>query len=210
MSMSIENVLHAIDKGFANKKKQEIQMIYIMIFGSIFAISYLFFWDSSLEVFISKQKQISSLSQKVDMDKLYLRVNTTKKIIKLTKDIQKTNEKVMILKDNNAYIKHKIETISSLIYDKQAWGKYLHSISENAKSNNIKIIRFTNSLTDKKSSFGHILDISLKSSGNYLDTLKFINSLERSNLVVDIHSFKMEAKDNLYTDLNLSVWGISY
>lgn len=210
MKISSENLLHAIDSAFKDKKKQEIQMIYVMIFGVIFSISYLFFWDSSLGVFIDKQREISSLSQRVDMDKLYLRVNPVKKLAKLTHDIQNANSKVLILKDNNEYIKHKIETISSLIYDKQAWGKYLHSISVHAKENGIKIIHFSNTFADNRSAFGHILDISLKSSGNYLDTLNFINSLERSNLVVDIHTLSIEARDDLYTDLNISVWGITY
>lgn len=210
MKLNIENFLHTIDLMFKDKKKQEIQMIYVMIFGTIFALSYLFFWDSSLGVFIDKQREISSLSRKVDVDKLYLRLNPTKKLTKLTRDIQSTNEKVLVLKDNNEYIKHKIETISSLIYDKQAWGKYLHSISTNANKDGIKIIHFANEFATNKSSFGHILDISLRFSGNYIDTLNFINSLERSNLVVDIHSLHMEAKDDLYTDLNISVWGIAY
>ena len=210
MKVSSENLLHAIDSAFKDKKKQETQMIYVMIFGVIFSVSYLFFWDSSLSVFIDKQREISSLSQRVDMDKLYLRVNPVKKLAKLTRDIQNANSKVLILKDNNEYIKHKIETISSLIYDKQAWGKYLHTISTNAKENGVKMIHFSNTFADNKSSFGHILDISLKSSGNYLDTLNFINSLERSNLVVDIHTLNIEARDDLYTDLNISVWGITY
>jgi len=40
--------------------------------------------------------------------------------------------------------------------------------------------------------------------------LKFINTLEQSELVVDIHHLKIDAKENLNTDLNISVWGITY
>ena len=59
-------------------------------------------------------------------------------------------------------------------------------------------------------SFGHVLDINIQVSGNYQNTINFINSLERSDLVVDLHTLNMENKDGLHSDLNISVWGITY
>jgi hypothetical protein len=209
-NINIEGFLHSIDKAFKDRSKSEVQMIYIMIFGTIFSISYLFFWESSLEKFMTKLDKISSLMHKINSDKLYMKLNPEEKIIKLNNEIIKTNEKVMTLKENNEYIKHKIDTISSLIYNENTWGEYLHSISKNAKDYNIKILNFTNDIASEQSSFGHILDISLKSTGNYLDTLKFINSLEENDLVVDIHHLDIKANEKLYTDLNISVWGIRY
>ncbi|SFV75690.1 hypothetical protein MNB_SM-3-1126 [hydrothermal vent metagenome] len=210
MKINIENILHSIDSVFKGKKKQEIQMIYIMVFGIIFSVSYLFFWDSSLAGFLQKQRELMALSKRVDSDKKYLKNNPPLKVVQLMQEIKKTEKKIIKLKDNNEYIRYKIKTISSLMYDKQAWGKYLLSISVYANENNIKIIDFTNKMVKNTKEFGHILDISLQFSGNYLHTLNFINSLEQSNLVVDIHDFDMKATDNLYTDLNISVWGIAY
>jgi hypothetical protein len=37
-----------------------------------------------------------------------------------------------------------------------------------------------------------------------------MNSLEQSDLVVDIHSINIQAAKKLQSDLNISVWGIIY
>ena len=210
MKINIEDYLHQIDSAFKEKTQKDIYMTYIMIFGVIFAFAYLLFWDSSFEHFEQKQTQITSLENKINSDNLYLKINPESKILQLEREIENTNAKVLIHKDNNDYIKNKIETISSLIYDERAWGEYLYSISTNAKKNNVKILNFTNSFAEDSGSFGHILDISIKSVGNYKNTLKFINSLEQSNLVVDIHHLNIQATNKLNSDLNLSVWGITY
>ena len=55
-----------------------------------------------------------------------------------------------------------------------------------------------------------MLDINLNFTGNYINTLSFINSLEQSELVVDLHALNIQAQDKLNTDLNISVWGINY
>jgi len=210
MKINIEDYLHQIDSAFKDKTQKDIYMTYIMIFGLIFAFAYLLFWDSSFEHFEQKQTQITSLENKIMSDDLYLKMNPESKIVQLEADIKRTNAEVLIHKDNNDYIKNKIETISSLIYDENAWGAYLYSISKNAKKYNVKILKFTNNFAKDSSSFGHILDISIKSVGSYKNTLKFINSLEQSDLVVDIHDLNIQAKDKLNSDLNLSVWGITY
>ncbi len=113
-------------------------------------------------------------------------------------------------KDNNTYIKSKIETISSLIYDERSWGEYLHSISKNAQKYNVKIVNLTNRYSDNNNSFGHILDISVKSSSSYKNALRFINSLEQSDLVVDLHHLDIKAQNKLNSELEISVWGITY
>jgi len=210
MKTHIEDFLHTIDLALKDKPAKEINMIYIMVFSAIFAFSYLLFWDSSVEEFLNKIKHISSLTHKITSDKVYLKVNPPMKILKLNKEIKKYNDKILNLKDNNDYIKHQIETIPSLIYDKKIWGEYLYSISKNAKIHNVKILDFSNSLAQNRTSFGHILDISLKSTATFIDTLKFIDSLERSDLVVDVHHISMTSEDTLYTDLKISVWGITY
>lgn len=181
-----------------------------MIFGLIFAFSYLLLWDVAESNFKTVKQKIINIQAQLDADNTYLRLNPEAKIIKLKKGIKATNAQMSIYKENNNYIKIKIKTISSLIYDEIAWGNYLHSISQKAKDNNIKILKLTNEYNLNKKAFGHILDITISTTANYQNTLKFINSLEQSSLVVDIHDLNIKTKDKLYTDLNISVWGIAY
>lgn len=210
MKTGIEDLLHQIDHSLKTKSQKDVYMTYTMIFAIFFAISYLFYWESSFESFEAKNKEIIAVETNIRNDNLYLKYNTEAKITQLESEILQANNEMMMHKDNNAYIKNKIEAISFLIYDERAWGEYLHSISTNAKKYDVKILNFTNQLAQTNASFGHVLDITIKSIADYKNTLNFINSLEQSDLVVDLHDFTIAAKDGLNSDLNISVWGITY
>ena len=210
MKINIEDYLHRIDVAFKEKAQKEVYMTYVMIAGAIFAFSYLFFWDSSFESFEKTRASVESLGKKISNDKLFLQQNPESKISQLGSEIERINNEMIAVKDNNAYIKTKIETISSLIYDERTWGEYLDSISTNGQKYNVKILNFTNKFAENSSSFGHVLDITVKSTANYKDTLRFINSIEQSNLVVDIHDLSILADEKLTSDLKISVWGITY
>ncbi len=210
MKINIEDYLHKIDLFFKDKTPKDTYMIYIMIFSGIFGIFYTLFWDSSFDDFEATRKHVVQLKKQIEADERFLRFNPQDRVTQLDKEIEKINQEVIAHKDNNAYIKTKIETIASLIYDERAWGEYLDSIATNAGRYNMKILELTNQFSGINSDFGHLLDITIRSSGNYKNTLKFINSLEQSELVVDIHDFNISAQDKLISDLNISVWGIRY
>jgi len=210
MRINIENYLHQIDSYFKEKGKRDTYMIYAMIAFSIIGISYVLFWDSAVDEFNAITRKVEVTKNKINADELYLKVNPQSKLVQLKRDIKIINANIIKVKDNNAYIKAKIETIAALVYDEQAWGEYLHSISINAKVNHVKLLDLKNEYTLNSNSFGHILNIKLDSVGSYKNTLKFINSLEQSDLVVDIHDLNISATDELKTSLDISVWGITY
>jgi len=210
LKINIEDYLYAIDTAFSGKTQKDIYLIYVMIFSGIFAFAYLFFWDSSVTEFEETRTNVVKLQNQIKTDNRFLQSNPESKIAQLDVEIKKINEQIIVNKDNNAYIKNKIETISSLIHDKRTWDKYLDSISENAQRYNVKIKSFTNKHISNDKHFGHVLDITISSSASYKNTLCFINSLEQSQLVVDIHKLSIKAEKKLNTDLNISVWGITY
>jgi len=209
LNLMIEDTLRSIDNFFKEKSQKDIYMIYIMLIAVMATLAYPFY-DLSVNEFKTVKDKISNIKVKINSDKVYLKVNTEAKIVKLNQKIKELQNELQDNKENNQYIKHKIETISSLIYDERTWGEYLNSISVKAKKHDIKIINFTNKYTDSNNSFGHVLDIMLQVKGNYSDTVKFINSLEQSELVVDVHDLSMKTQDKLNTKLNISVWGITY
>lgn len=209
MKLGIEDTLQQIDTAFKNKSQNEIFATYFMIFALIFAISYMFFWDSSFNEFEEKSNKISKLDKDIKNNQKYLKDNPMRKIALLSNDIKKANKEMLAYIDNNDFIKSQIEDISELIYDEKAWGKYIHSISLNAQKYNISIINFTNKYALSNQAFGHILNIHIDFVGSYKNSLLFINALEESNLVVDIHKIDMLAEDKLSTSLEISVWGIT-
>jgi len=210
MKATIEDYLQRIDTYFKEKTQKDVYMTYIMIFAVIFAFAYLLFWDTSEADFKAKRAQVVNIESKIVLDKTYLQKNPETKIAQIENETKRAQEQMLEYKENNQYIKSKIEEISSLIYDEQTWGEYLHSISKNAKVNNIKILNLNNKYNKNNTSFGHILDISIKTTGNYKNTVNFINSLEESDLVVDLHALNISALNTLNSDLSISVWGITY
>ncbi len=208
--INIEDYLHAIDIRLKDKTKKDIYMIYIMIFAALFAFSYLFFWDTSLQMFQQKMKQIESVQQKIAADERFLKFNPPAVIAGLDKRIQETQEELIQYKDYNQYIKNKLETISFLLYDERVWGDYLNSVDDKARRYGVKILELSNKYNDTGESFGHVLDISIDTKGRYKRVLKFINSLEQSDLVVDVHDLNISAKEFLEGKIDISVWGIKY
>ena len=207
--MNIEDYLHKIDSSLKDKSEKDRKLTYIMVASVIFAFAYPF-WDSSENDFMKVQNEIKQIQSKINKDKSYLSLNPQSKITNLEKDIQKTQIQMLEYKDKNDYIKHKIETISALIYDERTWGTYINSIAYNAKKYNVKIKDFSNMYVDSNESFGHMLDLNISLTGKFKNTLKFINSLEQSDLVVDLHNLDIKAQDKLNTNIELSVWGITY
>ena len=210
MKLNIENYLHKLDSVFKGKEQKEIYMIYMMIVGGIFAFAYLLFWDSSFEDFKRTRASVQRLTQQINNDKQFLQRNPEIKIVQLEREIKKINDEMLLHKKNNAYIKHKIEAISFLIYDERAWGEYLDSITTSAQKYKLQLNSLSNKYAKVGSSFGHILDISVNTTGKFKNTLKFINALEQNNLVVDIHDFNLSTEDTLNSKFKISVWGIQY
>ncbi len=209
MNIGIENFLYNIDQNLAKKTQKDKYLLYAMIFSAIFAISYLLFWESSEKEFKKIRNEVTTLESQLEIDKRYLQSNPESKIVQIENETVQIKKSYTEYQDYNSYIKFQIEQISSLFYDEETWGSYIHSIAKNAKKYDIKLQRFGNTFTSDSRAFGHVLDISVRLTGNYTNTLKFINSLEQSFLVVDLHDFNMSATHILSTDLNISVWGIT-
>lgn len=208
MKFQIENYLYTIDQSLATKSDRDKMMLFIIIFASLFAFSYLLLWQSSEESFKISHDKALKVEFDLNNDKQYLSANPPEKITQIeqeTKNIERQHELYI---QYNTYIKDKLEQISSLYYDDKVWGAYLDSISRYAREYKVKLAKFGNTLQTDNSSFGHVLDISISSEGPYKNTLKFINALEQSYLVVDLHTLNLNAKEKLKGDLNISVWGI--
>lgn len=208
MSFNIENYLYNLDRSLALKSERDKMMMFIMIFAGLSTFSYLLFWESSEASFNASHEKALTMETNLNNDKQYLEANPPERIAQIeqeTKDIGVEHQNYI---GYNTYIRTRLEQVSSLYYDEQVWGAYLDSISKYARTYNVKLNVFANTLTTDNSSFGHVLDISVNSEAPYKNTLKFINALEQSYLVVDLHDFNMSAENKLKSDLNISVWGI--
>ena len=208
MTLNIENYLYSLDHTLSLKSERDKMMLYGMIFAGLFAFSYLLFWDSSEVDFKTSHEKAIAMESDLNNDKQYLEANPPERIIQIEQETKLIELEYQHYIQYNAYIKDRLEQISSLYYDEVIWGAYLDSISKYARAYNVKLTQFGNTLTTDKSSFGHVLDISISSDAPFKNTLKFINALEQSTLVVDLHNMNMISDTKLKSDLNISVWGI--
>ena len=208
--MSIEDFLGDIDKSFAEKTQQEIYAVYAMVAVVLIAASYLLLWDAAEQGFNKTLSQTQKVEKQIKDDENFMRYNPENKIFQLKANTVQYKKDFITVKDQAEYIKYKIEQISSLYYDEQAWGEFLDSISENSKKYGLQLKYLSNAFSSDKNTFGHVLDIELKARGNFHKTMKFINALEQSFLVVDIHDVNLSSSDKVESDLKISVWGITY
>jgi hypothetical protein len=208
MKFQIENYLYTLDQSLSTKSDRDKMMLFIIIFASLFAFSYLLLWESSEASFNVSHEKALKIESDLNNDKQYLSLNPPEKITQIEHETVEIERQYALYIQYNTYIKEKLEQISSLYYDEKVWGAYLDSISRYARDNKVKLTKFGNTLQTDNSSFGHVLDISISSEGPYKNTLKFINALEQSYLVVDLHTFQITADEKLKSELTISVWGI--
>ncbi len=208
--MTLEDFLGDIDKSFAEKKQQEIYMTYLLIAVALIAASYLLLWDSAEQGFNQTLEETKAIEKKLADDNNYLKWNPETKISQLKAQTVQYKKDFVTAKDQSEYIKYKIEQISSLYYDDQAWGEFIDSITENAKKYSLQLKYLSNDFSNDKNTFGHVLDIEVNARGNFQQTMKFVNSLEQSFLVVDIHDLNLSSSEKLDSNLKISVWGITY
>ena len=208
--MTLEDFLGDIDKSFVEKKQQEIYMTYGLVAGILIFLSYYLFWDSAEQGYNQTVIETQKVEKKLADDTNYLKWNPETKISQLKAQTVQYKKDFVTVKDQSEYIKFKIEQISSLYYDEQAWGEFIDSIAENAKKYKLHLKYLSNEFSDDKNTFGHVLDIEVQVKGNFHQTMKFINSLEQSFLVVDIHDVKLSASNKVDSTLKISVWGITY
>lgn len=208
MTLNIENYLYNLDRTLSLKSERDKMMLFGMIFAGLFAFSYLLLWESSEADFKTSHEKAVAMESDLNNDKQYLESNPPERIIQIEQETVAIGVEYQHYIQYNTYIKERLEQISSLYYDKVVWGSYLDSISKYARTYNVKLTRFGNTLTTDTSSFGHVLDITISADAPFKNTLKFINSLEQSTLVVDLHDLNMSADTKLKSDLNISVWGI--
>lgn len=206
----IDDLLDNIDNYYAERSTKDRIYSYIMaVFGLGFFI-YFFSYEVTEKIYSKAEKERSRIVKAIKADRTYLRNYNQDEVAFFIQRNKLLKLKFAQTKEITSYIEHKIEELSPLIYNETAWGKFIDSISDTARANNIHLHKLSNLFVIKKDKFGHVLDLELEFSGNFHNTLSFINTLEKTPLVVDIHDMQMSADSALVTKLKLAVWGINY
>ncbi len=213
---TFEKLFEKIDCIFKDKKDSELTIVYISIFVIIFAISYLYIFPIGESVLSQAKNETKNLKTKIIKEKNYIASKTVNGnemfyVQKSKRDLQKLKNILEVSIYNNGYINNKLRELSYLLYNDVNWANFIDNISKDAKRNNVNINYIKNKfnkLNYKK--VEQIIDIEVDADGSFNNLLKFINSIEESNLIVDIHSLKMNVKKDIHVNFKIAVWGIKY
>ena len=215
--INFDNTFDRIDRFFINKKKSETLLIFLLIFVFVG-----FFLHSNVfPITDTKLKQTTRMSQHINKklldEKAYLasvsRDGNENYMIERTKqDIE--NARVLFEKTHlaNSYVDEKLKQLSYLLFNNKDWANFLNTITLLAQKYAIHIKVIDNKVNEPNiQKIEQILNLKIEFNGDFYNTMKFVNSIEESELVVDIYDFNCTAtKKNLEGIMNIAVWGMKY
>ncbi len=211
-----DRLFEKIDLVLKDKKSSELSMIYIGIFVIIVTIVYLYVFPISGQMLKQTKSKVANVKLKIAKEINYINsktVNGDKQYY-----IKQANDKIKFLKNKmvdtvyaNGYIDNKLQKLSYLLYNDVNWANFIDDIAENAKKYNVNINYIKNQFNELNyKKVEQILDIEVDANGDFNNLIKFVNSIEESNLVVDVHDLKMDTDKNIHTNFKIAVWGIKY
>ena len=99
------------------------------------------------------------------------------------------NKELETAKFTNQYFDNKLKEISYLLFNEQNWAKFLDSLAFLANKNSVKITKISNEFKNPTpQKIEQVLDIKIDLEGNFKNIVGYINSIEESDLVVDVNS----------------------
>ena len=126
-------------------------------------------------------------------------------------NLTKSNSKLQELNNTNQYVDRKLENLTYLLFNEQAWADFLNKITALAKQYNINVIKLTNSVQDVSvREVKEAVTIELQFNGSFKHILQFINAIEESRMIIDIYELNLIQKETLEGDLKIAIWGMRY
>ena len=212
------NILNKLDKAFEPKSSNEKNMIFGMIFVSIGYVTYSLFFPYAEARYDQSMRAKETLQRSITSNREYLKsitFNGDKEfyVKKYNAEIEELEKNINVTNNKIGFIVSKLEDLSTLLFNKESWSKFLNSITHKAKVQKVNINYIENNYVDNDGSFGHVLQISVGCNGEYKNIVKFMNQLEKSVLVTDIYGSHLYLDRNdstIAADINISVWGINH
>ena len=216
MMNNFDVIFDKIDNYLKDKKSSETSILFFLLFVIVGFLSYSYIYP----ITDAKLKQTSRLAK--DMDKKLL--DETSYIRSISKDIDEAfvikkvkqdieTSKLLLEKTTftNAYVDNKLKELSYLLFNDENWAKFLNSITRLAQEYNIDIKLIENKINEPSiQKIEQILNLKVDFNGHFTNSVKFINTLEESELVVDVYELTCLGQKNIECQVNIAVWGMKY
>ena len=212
------DLLNSLDEFFEPKSDNEKWMAIGMVFVVIGYMAYSLFLPYAEERYNASDREKKRLQKSIITHKEYLKsitINGDREfyIKKYDRDITVLKKKIVLANKEISFIASNLEELSDLMFNKENWSKFINSLTQQAKKQNVNIDYIENQYVDNNGSFGHVLQIAVGCDGSYKNITKFINQLEKNVLVTDVYGTHIYLDQNDTTnaaDINISVWGINH
>ncbi len=211
-----DKLLEKIDLALKDKKSSELSIIYLGIFIIIATIVYLYIFPISKQMLKETKGRLSQIKTKIDKESNFIKMQTVNGdklfyVKKARTKIENTKNKLEATIYKNGYIDNKLRKLSYLLYNDVNWANFIDNIAKNAKKYKVSINYIKNQFNELNyKKVEQILDIEVDANGNFNNLIRFINSIEESNLVVDVHALEMNIDKNIHVNFKIAVWGIKY
>ena len=211
-----DKLFEKIDLALKDKKSSELSIIYAGIFIIIATIVYLYVFPASENMLKQTKRELGAMKSKIAKEKNYIRSKTVAGdkffyIKKAKQKIKLTKDKLQATIFANGYIDTKLRELSYLLYNDVNWANFIDDITKSAKKYRVSINFIKNQFNELNyKKVEQALDIEVDANGNFNNLIKFINSIEESNLVVDVHNLTMDIKKTIHVNFKIAVWGIKY
>lgn len=213
---NLDSLFDKIDTFFAGKKKNEVYLIFMMLFAVVGFVSYSYLLPVTDAMLKQSTRYAKDAEKKLKDEQNYLasvsRDGDENYMIKKFKaDIE--NSKLLLEKTTytNAYVDNKLKELSYLLFNDENWAKFLHSITQLAQKYSMRIKVIENKMNEPSlQKIEQILSLKVDFNGAFANTMKFMNAIEESELVVDIYELNCTGKRNIEGQFNIAVWGMKY
>ncbi len=205
-----------IDNFLKNKKSSELSLLFVMVFIIIGFLIYSTIFPITDRMLIQSKRDYKHIEDKLNEEKRYLASVTRNgdknfAINQIASDIKKKKRLLANAKHLNTYIDKKLKELSFILYNDTNWARFLNAITFKAQKYDIKIKLLSNQFFEPDfQKIEQVLNVQIEFSGEFKDILKFINTLEESELVIDIDKLNIQSSNMIDIKLNIAAWGVRY
>ncbi len=208
------DILDRIDQYYNSKKPSEVWLMTLLMAILVGFLFYTLFGDSASNYRKAQEQMNADLKNKISSHESYLKAITVNGdrefyIKELNKKILKEKMTLNLYREKLNKLQSAMKDLKELVYTKDNWSKFLHTITQKAEENELEIYSITNTNYEQNSTFAKVLDVNIKAAGSYGNILSFMNDLEQTQLVTNIATVTLSAhEEKPIADINLSVWSI--
>lgn len=220
---NFEGQLKNIDLYFESKPKNTFQSYCVLIVIAIFGLAYFLYYEdmynASEEVYNTYEQSEQNLAVKkneyesyfgnLDMSEHFVNDFVNQRIVGISNQIANVKKEIEITDNTRVFFRNKLNELSYLLFSNMKGAEFSKSLTSLAESYKIgiNILGYDDLYRNGGSmqQVSPVLNIEVELFGEFQDIIRYINSIEKSQMVVDVNFINFYKIDD-----NTMTGGYSY